>query len=37
MFKGLFVKEPDPKEMVRKWQADLRKETRNLDRQIRGE
>lgn len=30
------VKEPDPKELVRKWQADLRGQTRQLERQIRG-
>lgn len=39
MFRGLkelVLPEPDPKELVRKWQSDLRKETRNLDRQIRG-
>ena len=30
-----FVKPPDPKELVRKWQADLRKEQRTLERTIR--
>lgn len=30
-------KKPDPKELVRKWQAELRAEQRNIDRQIRGE
>lgn len=30
-------KKPDPKELVRKWQADLRAEQRKIDRQIRGE
>jgi hypothetical protein len=30
-------KKPDPKELVRKWQADLRTEQRKIDRQIRGE
>uniref|UniRef100_A0A7R9V9N9 Uncharacterized protein n=1 Tax=Chlamydomonas euryale TaxID=1486919 RepID=A0A7R9V9N9_9CHLO len=34
MFK-IFQKQPDPKELVRKWQQDLRKESRTLDRQIR--
>jgi hypothetical protein len=29
-------KKPDPKELVRKWQADLRGEQRKIDRQIRG-
>lgn len=29
-------KKPDPKELVRKWQADLRAEQRKIDRQIRG-
>lgn len=28
-------KKPDPKELVRKWQADLRAEQRKIDRQIR--
>lgn len=32
---GVFQKKPDPKELVRKWQATLRKETRSLDIQIR--
>jgi hypothetical protein len=27
---------PDPKELVRKWQAELRAEQRKIDRQIRG-
>ncbi|KAI8474164.1 MAG: Snf7-domain-containing protein [Monoraphidium minutum] len=31
---GMFQK-PDPKELVRKWQASLRTEQRNIDRQIR--
>jgi hypothetical protein len=30
-------KKPDPKELCRKWQADLRAEQRKIDRQIRGE
>ena len=30
-----FVKPPDPKELVRKWQADLRAEQRQLERTIR--
>jgi hypothetical protein len=30
-----FRKPADPKELVRKWQADLRTEQRSLDRQIR--
>lgn len=30
------VKEPDPKELVRKWQATLRAEQRVLERQVRG-
>mmetsp|Transcript_23 Transcript_23/g.43 ORF Transcript_23/g.43 Transcript_23/m.43 type:complete len:214 (-) Transcript_23:765-1406(-) len=34
MLKFLF-KEEDPKELVRKWQADLRTEQRSLDRSIR--
>lgn len=29
-------KKPDPKELVRKWQATLRGEQRKLERQIRG-
>ena len=34
---GLFGKEPkkDPKAQVREWGASLRKENRQLDRQIR--
>lgn len=35
MFK-FFQSKPDPKEMVRKWQADLRTQNRAMDRQIRG-
>ncbi|KAG1677803.1 hypothetical protein FOA52_008567 [Chlamydomonas sp. UWO 241] len=35
MLKSFFQKQPDPKELVRKWQQDLRKEQRGLDRQIR--
>lgn len=27
---------PDPKELVRKWQAELRAQQRQIDRQIRG-
>jgi charged multivesicular body protein 3 len=30
-----FRKPVDPKDLVRKWQADLRTEQRALDRQIR--
>jgi hypothetical protein len=30
-----FRKAPDPKDLVRKWQADLRSEQRGLERQIR--
>ncbi|EIE18608.1 Snf7-domain-containing protein [Coccomyxa subellipsoidea C-169] len=30
-----FRKQPDPKELVRKWQADIRAQQRALDRQIR--
>jgi len=30
-----FRKPADPKELVRKWQADLRAEQRSLERQIR--
>ena len=30
-----FRKKPDPKELVRKWQADLRAQQRALERQIR--
>ncbi|KAK9799789.1 hypothetical protein WJX73_008465 [Symbiochloris irregularis] len=33
--KDFFVKPPDPKELVRKWQTDLRKEQRTLERTIR--
>ncbi len=36
--KGLldvFKKPVDPKELVRKWQSDLRQEQRGLERQIR--
>lgn len=33
---GLFGKPKDPKDMVREWQAALRKEARQLDRQILG-
>lgn len=29
-------KKPDPKELVRKWQATLRAEERKIERQIRG-
>ena len=29
------VKEPDPKELVRKWQSQLRTEQRQLERSIR--
>lgn len=32
---GVFHKQPEPKELVRKWQGMLRKETRNMDIQIR--
>ncbi len=32
-----FFAPPDPKELVRKWQATLRAEKRALERQIRGE
>uniref|UniRef100_A0A7S0VVV3 Uncharacterized protein n=1 Tax=Polytomella parva TaxID=51329 RepID=A0A7S0VVV3_9CHLO len=35
MLRGLFAKDPDPKELFRKWQATLRTEQRSLDRQIR--
>lgn len=37
MFEGVqkLFKKPDPKELVRKWQADLRTEQRKIDRQIR--
>ena len=28
------VKPPDPRELVRKWQSDLRKESRQLERTI---
>lgn len=31
----VFKKPVDPKELVRKWQADIRKEQRSLERQIR--
>eukprot|EP00873_Tetraselmis_striata_P004495 jgi/Tetstr1/424759/TSEL_015276.t1 len=30
-----FFKKPDPKELVRKWQRDIRGEMRQLDRQMR--
>ena len=29
-----FIKPPDPKELVRKWQSELRKESRQLERTI---
>ena len=29
-----FKKKPDPKEMVRKWQSDMRSEQRRLERSI---
>lgn len=32
-----FRKPVDPKELVRKWQAELRAETRKTERSIRGE
>lgn len=32
---GIFHKKPEPKELVRKWQGMLRKETRNMDIQVR--
>lgn len=32
-----FLPQPDPKELVRKWQSSLRAEERGMDRQIRGE
>ncbi|GAX75605.1 hypothetical protein CEUSTIGMA_g3049.t1 [Chlamydomonas eustigma] len=35
MLKNIFFKQEDPKELVRKWQADLRSQTRAIDRQIR--
>lgn len=31
----VFKKPVDPKELVRKWQSDIRKEQRSLERQIR--
>lgn len=31
----IFQKQPDPKELVRKWQQDLRKQSRAMERQIR--
>lgn len=34
--KSLFVKQKDPKELVRKWQSSLRAEVRKVERQIRG-
>jgi hypothetical protein len=37
MYAFQVFKKPDPKELVRKWQADLRAEQRKMDRQIRGE
>lgn len=38
MFQGVqnLFKKPDPKELVRKWQAELRSEQRKIERQIRG-
>ena len=32
--KGIFVKQPDPRELLRNWQRQLRSEGRKLDRQI---
>ena len=36
MLKAWFYKEPDPKELVRKWQSNLRAQQRSMDRSIRG-
>lgn len=33
--KNIFVKQPEPKELVRKWQSDIRAEMRATERQIR--
>lgn len=33
--KEYFVKPPDPKELVRKWQSDIRREQRQIDKAIR--
>lgn len=37
MLKAILQKPEDPKELVRKWQSQLRTEQRALDRQVRGE
>ena len=36
MLKLLGLEKPDPKELVRKWQQQMRSETRQIDKQIRG-
>lgn len=36
MLKMLGLEKPDPKELVRKWQSQMRTETRQIDKQIRG-
>ena len=34
-FTDYFWKRPDPKELVRKWQSDIRSEQRAIEKQIR--
>lgn len=34
-FTEYFKKKPDPKELVRKWQSDIRAEQRQIDKSIR--
>lgn len=34
-FADYFRKRPDPKELVRKWQADIRTEQRAIEKQLR--
>jgi hypothetical protein len=34
--KDFFIQRQDPKELVRKWQSEMRTQQRGLDRQIRG-
>jgi hypothetical protein len=34
--KDFFIARQDPKELVRKWQSEMRSQQRALDRQIRG-
>jgi len=34
-FRDYFTKPVDPKELVRKWQGDIRSEQRQIEKQIR--